>query len=413
MVEAARRYGAVVEPAYSDPRSRIHIDDAKAFFSAQRKTYDIIVSEPSNPWVSGVAGLFSEEFYRAIGRHLSENGIFCQWLQLYEIDEELLVSVLKALSENFDDFVIYAANNSDIIIIARNGAPVGQPDFSLLSGPAISGALGRIQISGPGDLLLRRIADRKLLGPFFEKSGMRGNSDYYPVLDQGAVRARFLRADATEMISASYRPLPLMELLGDGRLPAAHDDIIPSRDFARSLDVFTAMALRDYVLTGGFPEKYGSGSDALTARASGFRALFFEDCRADSQERVSAMYDILALQIVPFLGTADLQRIWTTLESGRCLREFSHEDRQWLELLKAVGRREGKAMAEASSALLEQQPGLPNGPMSYAVAVGMAGNLMQGKKGESAAIGNDRKHALYGTGRPPVFFRLLTALSSK
>ena len=86
MVEAARHFRPVVERAFSDPRGRIFIDDAKTFFSTHRRTYDVIVSEPSNPWVSGVAGLFSSEFYQLVRRHLNDGGVFVQWVQLYEID---------------------------------------------------------------------------------------------------------------------------------------------------------------------------------------------------------------------------------------------------------------------------------------------------------------------------------------
>ena len=64
-------------------RSRIVVDDAKTFFSTRRQPYDIIVSEPSNPWVSGTASLFSIEFYRLVRQHLSADGLFVQWLQLY------------------------------------------------------------------------------------------------------------------------------------------------------------------------------------------------------------------------------------------------------------------------------------------------------------------------------------------
>src|SRR2546423_10078282 len=64
MVRGAEQFRPGNELAYADPRSRIVFDDAKTFFATQPAKYDAIVSEPSNPWVSGVAGLFSGEFYR-------------------------------------------------------------------------------------------------------------------------------------------------------------------------------------------------------------------------------------------------------------------------------------------------------------------------------------------------------------
>jgi spermidine synthase len=116
MVEAANNFKPRVELVYTDPRSHVYIDDAKTFFSTYNKKYDIIVSEPSNPWVSGVAGLFSEEFYRLIKHHINDNGLFVQWVQLYEINVELVASVLKAVSANFADFAVYAPNDGDIML---------------------------------------------------------------------------------------------------------------------------------------------------------------------------------------------------------------------------------------------------------------------------------------------------------
>src|SRR5262249_16580330 len=124
MVEASAGFLPRNDRAYHDPRSRIHIDDAKTFFSTHRSQYDVIVSAPSNPWVSGVAGLFSAEFYRLISRHLNPGGLFIQWLQLYEFDLDLVVSVLKALQPAFADYALYAANPGDVLIVATRDGPV-------------------------------------------------------------------------------------------------------------------------------------------------------------------------------------------------------------------------------------------------------------------------------------------------
>src|SRR6185369_4585234 len=83
MATGARAFGNRVTRTFSDPRSVIHLEDAKTFFSQQKQAYDVIVAEPSNPWVSGVSSLFSEEFYRTIGSYLMEDGVLVPSLQLY------------------------------------------------------------------------------------------------------------------------------------------------------------------------------------------------------------------------------------------------------------------------------------------------------------------------------------------
>src|ERR671916_244771 len=82
--------------AFDDPRSLIVIDDAKSYFASEQRRYDLIVSEPSNPWVSGVSGLFTSEFYGRVRKYLSDDGIFGQWLHVYELDDGLVLSVLAA-----------------------------------------------------------------------------------------------------------------------------------------------------------------------------------------------------------------------------------------------------------------------------------------------------------------------------
>ena len=74
MAEASRMFSPINANAFADPRSNIVFDDAKTYFSTRNKRYDVIVSEPSNPWVSGVSNLFTREFYRLAKRHLNNDG---------------------------------------------------------------------------------------------------------------------------------------------------------------------------------------------------------------------------------------------------------------------------------------------------------------------------------------------------
>ena len=103
IVEGARRFGAATHLAYDDPRSHIHIEDAKTYFARSGQRYDMIVSEPSNPWVSGIASLFSREFYAQVKRHLNDDGVFVQWLHLYEISPEMIATVVNALGAEYAD----------------------------------------------------------------------------------------------------------------------------------------------------------------------------------------------------------------------------------------------------------------------------------------------------------------------
>src|SRR5258705_6245820 len=115
MAEASRRFAPRNTNAFADPRSHIVFDDAKTFFSTHNRRYDIVVSEPSNPWVSGVSSLFTEEFYRRIRTHLNPDGLLVQWFQLYEIDTSLVDSVLGPLGGTLQDYAVFAPSDHHLV----------------------------------------------------------------------------------------------------------------------------------------------------------------------------------------------------------------------------------------------------------------------------------------------------------
>ncbi len=226
IVEGARAFGSRSQRAYTDPRSKIIFADAKTYFSGNNKRYDFIFSEPSNPWVSGVASLFSDEFYRFVPRHLNENGIFIQWIQLYEIDFTLVASILKALGNHFADYDMYIANGSDLVIVAKPTGALPDKRGGLLSSPSLVSELSRQGLSTLGDINLRFIANKKLITPLVNSSPIAANSDYYPVVSHVAPKNRFTRASARELFELPLTPLPYDEiLLPKQKLPVAQENL--------------------------------------------------------------------------------------------------------------------------------------------------------------------------------------------
>ena len=150
MVEAARLFSPRNSRAFEDPRSHIHFDDAKAFFATSQRRYDLIVSEPSNLWVSGVASLFSLEFYRRVREHLTDDGLLAQWLHLYEVDLEIVLSILKALAKEFQAFDIYTINSADLIIVAGASGRLPRLHQDPFQHPEMARQLERIGVLGGG-----------------------------------------------------------------------------------------------------------------------------------------------------------------------------------------------------------------------------------------------------------------------
>ncbi len=413
VVEAAKGFRPRVELVYTDPRSTIFIEDAKSFFSVHGKKYDIIISEPSNPWVSGVAGLFSQEFYELLKRHLTEDGLFVQWIQLYEVDNDIVLSVLKALSENFSDFVAYAAHDRDMLIVAKKKGMLSEPDPDILKIPAISGALERVFIKGMQDIAVRKLGNKRSLKGLLETSPLRANSDYHPFVDQSAGRTRFLRANAYDFHNLSQALLPSLEMLQGGDPSWTATDVSFPSFYFKSQSAYKAMALRDYCLHGSFGPKYGRVPPAIESQASEFRQIFY-DCRAesDSTGRLGLIFRT-AMDLIPYLRPQELSALWAKLEAGSCFRLLSSEEKEWIVLLKAVGGRDAGAMVKGAKSILDRTKRMDQDALRFLVASGMVGSLMQGDRDGSLRFWSGYRSLLFGTGQPDLFFRMLAAEGAK
>jgi spermidine synthase len=195
MLAASRAFYPANRRVFDDRRSIFAIEDARSYFAAQGERFDLILSEPSNPWVAGVSGLFTTEFYSHARRFLAPHGVFGQWLHLSEINDGLVLSVVRALAENFRDYALYSVGNKDILIVATNDTRLPAPDWSVLSLPGVRDDLRRVLPLTPVMLDGLRIANGATLAPLVRARG-GANSDFYPVLDLGAERTRYLKEGA-------------------------------------------------------------------------------------------------------------------------------------------------------------------------------------------------------------------------
>jgi spermidine synthase len=413
MVDAARQFRPNVELVYTDPRSKIFLDDAKTFFSTRKKSYDIIISEPSNPWVSGVSGLFSREFYQLITRHLTRDGLFVQWVQLYEINTPLVISILKAVSANFTDFAIYAPNDMDIVILARKSGQLPAVDPRILKQPLLAALLARNSVAGSQDITLRKVGDRKALGRFIDSFPVPVNSDYYPLLDQSAPRSRFLNETAQELLTFALTPLPVAKLLS-GSVPVENPTTVTSTAaFSPAERAFAAMAMRDYLLSGSFGPRYDRVDGDDKQLAIRLKEMFTR-CGAvtDTNERFATLF-MAATTVIPFLSPLEQERIWQSLESARCASSLSSRERMTLRLFRATAVRDGGRMAEAAVELLQQGTGFNGTMQKYLAAAAMTGYLLQGKTDEANRFWTRQGSLLFRNGEPDLLFRLLVAESSR
>jgi len=384
MAEAAKLgFMPRVARTFTDPRSHIYFEDAKTFFAVHRKKYDVIVSEPSNPWVSGVSTLFSDEFYRHITRYLDENGMLVQWMQSYEADMDIITSVIKALSPHFADFAIYNADDTNLLIVATRSGKLGRPDAKVFAEEAMRAELARVGIDSTQNIENRYLGDKALLTPLLLASGVPANSDYFPYVDLNAPRARILKRNAAHFAGLNSLPVPFFDLLtGADRSP---ERTFFSENSSTNHDrlVGEAMAMRD----GWETSQY----DHLSPHAARTFLTLTDpaaDCRAPGVRRAwldSAYY--VGSRTNAMLGSNELRVIWDRLGATQCAKQLGAKDRDMLTLLTAVAKRDVPGVATAGAALFASGYTFPDGDhLSLALLATTASQIALNQHKEALAL---------------------------
>lgn len=120
VLAASRFFHRVNGEAEQRPRVHVVFDDARSFFLTTSQTYDLVVSEPSNPWMAGTSALFSQDYYQLAKRRLREGGVFGQWLQLYRMDSSSIALILRTVSASFADVQVWASDPYNVILLGSD-----------------------------------------------------------------------------------------------------------------------------------------------------------------------------------------------------------------------------------------------------------------------------------------------------
>ena len=411
MVRGAALFKPLNARAYDDARSRIHYEDAKTFFASHGGQYDVIVSEPSNPWVSGVAGLFSTEFYADLRRYLREGGLLVQWIQLYEFSPQLLATVIEALRPHFSDYVLWMANDGDLIIVAANGGRVPELDARALGFPRLAEALKPFGIDSLHDVAMRRVGGKQAIGPYFAAYGMPANSDYFPFLDAGAPLARFMQSTAVEILELPEAPLPVLRLLdrpgtfyGDPtRLAPAGD---PKRAMARVGAAHRA-AVTEAFLVRHERARLGSVSPNYAAALALVRTTLI-DCHVEAPPEAvrNALYWTVSSSAQ--LSGKPAKALADRLAGARCARRLPDVDQALLRLYAAVLNAQSQEMGALAQALLDSEAKLSPDMHAYVVAAAMTSSILSGQPGAANTVFGKNRAKLRDAGRSwQAVFRLL------
>ncbi len=163
------------------------LNDGRNYLSMSRKKYDIIISEPSNPWVSGVSNLFTVEYFTLVKSHLQKRGLFCQWIQTYELSYKNIVMLLRSLSRVFPYVYLFELekHNFDKILLASQH-PLKWNISQLtkvIQNPRYHKFMPSIGLHDGFDLIPRFLADKQEMKKIFRTTPPLINSDKHNILE--------------------------------------------------------------------------------------------------------------------------------------------------------------------------------------------------------------------------------------
>jgi len=136
VVRAGAHFSHVNNDVVDNPRVRLLILDARSHLATTRERYDIIISEPSNPWMAGISTLFSSDYYRLAQERLTEGGLFAQWMQLYSMDAGTLRMLLATFASSFAHAQLWYLTEGDLLLL-------GSPEPVAFSLAAMRRMIGR------------------------------------------------------------------------------------------------------------------------------------------------------------------------------------------------------------------------------------------------------------------------------
>lgn len=192
VIEAGKFFAEENHNCMDDERLTIYNEDALTLLKLSDADYDVIISEPSNPWIAGIGNLFSQEYFELCQSKLNQNGIMVQWFHLYESQDDVVKLVLSTFSNVFPNCQVWSGVANDIIIVGyKNDYP---NDFrkieSKFENTPVKNELEKIGIENPFTFLTcQSLSDR---GVFILSDKYPINSELHPLLEFWAPKSFYI-----------------------------------------------------------------------------------------------------------------------------------------------------------------------------------------------------------------------------
>ena len=214
VVEGSRYFDPDSHAPLDDPRVHLHRADGRNLLLLADRRYDMILSEPSNPWISGVSNLFTREFFELARSRLVPGGLHAQWIQGYTISPDDIAAILRTLGEVFPHYQVWEMSLNDYLVVAST-EPLAIDMESLyfsFQHPPLQRELGRIYITNPLQLANHYITDREHLSPWLAEAEVLSDDH------------NFLEFDAPHFLLSETQHDIALAIYRLGAAPAFADD---------------------------------------------------------------------------------------------------------------------------------------------------------------------------------------------
>jgi len=177
VVEASRYFEESYKAYSKDKRVSVVINDARSFMLTAPGKFDVIISEPSNPWIAGIGSLFTEDFFRVCRNKLNPGGVMLMWVQTYETSEEIYKLILRTYLGVFKNAELWNNFMGDVYAVS---SPSEAP------GKDLAGEISRYY---------KKIKDNPGLFPTLEKYGIDNELVFASLFFMNNIQTRLYAGD--------------------------------------------------------------------------------------------------------------------------------------------------------------------------------------------------------------------------
>ena len=277
VIRAAPYLESLNRGVLSDSRLHMIFEDARTFLLTSRAQYDLIISEPSNPWIQGVATLFTSEYYAAARKRLAPGGMLVQWLQAYSLAPGDLQMTVRTFAPHFPEVTLWRAGETDLLLLARlDVSPIRfdhlqslwgnaalREDFTFLDVQRPEGLVGYFLLA---DAAVRRLGGE---GPL--------NTDDRTLLEYDAPKGLLTPglAEADGELIRRFRGGPIPPNLARAEVPGA-----------LKAGLETALDLNDVSSAKDFLDAEDSQPDSVSREIAGGRLALLEGDAAHAEQHL-------------------------------------------------------------------------------------------------------------------------------